>query len=267
VANETAATISYRKLAEFDIGEIPMQPVHLLSVAVVLFASAIAGEPPAPRGNPPDQAAPRFRRTRVIGYSQVGGPRGGWYVTGGVFESIVGDDRWELLWNGGAGVDRWRQADYAGWSKPLVSACPGDDRPDRVLLSVSGPYGDDEKAWAEAITETVKNIRQKIPSAREIILQPVVGGPEGKSCPAPGGQAGQLVRASWQHNHIAAAIREVVKQHAGGEVKVVAGYSPRVRTCDDYRDGLGHLTEEAAKAAGRAIGEYYARLDARTEPK
>ena len=43
-----------------------------------------------------------FQRTRVIGYSQVGQPHGGWFVAGGVFESIVGNDRWELLWHGGA---------------------------------------------------------------------------------------------------------------------------------------------------------------------
>jgi hypothetical protein len=200
-------------------------------------------------------------RTRVIGYSQVGSPRGGWYVAGGVFESIVGDAHWELLWNGGAGVDRWRKADYAGWSRPLISACPGDAPPDRVLLSVSGPYGDDEKAWSEAISETVAVIRQKLPSVRQIVLQPVVGGPGGKPCPAPGGGQRQ-VRASWQHNHIARAIEQVVGQHKDSEVQVVAGFAPQVRSCADYTDALGHLTPEAAQAAGRALGEYYLRQDA-----
>jgi hypothetical protein len=54
-----------------------------------------------------------------------------------VFESIVGNDHWELLWNGGAGVDRWRNPDYEGWTRALVSPCPGEDPPDRVLLSIS----------------------------------------------------------------------------------------------------------------------------------
>jgi hypothetical protein len=211
------------------------------------------------------EAAHDFRRTRVIGYSQVGNPRGGWFVAGGVFESTVGDDHWELLWAGGAGVDRWRNADYLGWKRPLVSPCPGDDPPDRVLLSVSGPYGDDEKAWAEAIAETVKRIREKIPSARQIILQPVVGGPEGKTCVPPGRDGGR-VRASWQHNHVANAIRAVVKQHEAkgddaGKVEVVAGHLPQVRTCADYSDALGHLTPEAAESVARRIGEYYAQLD------
>jgi enterochelin esterase-like enzyme/ubiquinone/menaquinone biosynthesis C-methylase UbiE len=212
-----------------------------------------------------------FRRTRVIGYSQVGQPRGGWFVAGGIVESLVGDDRWELLWHGGAGVDRWRDPDYAGWSRPLVSACPGDTPVDRVLLSVSGPYGSDEKAWAEAIEATIVTIKKKIPTARQIILQAVVGGPGGKPCPAPagghkarlGGKGGGDVRASAQHPHIVNAIRAVVKKHAGGAMEIVAGFEPQVRACEDYADALGHLTPAAAAAVGRTIGEHYARLDGR----
>jgi hypothetical protein len=241
-----------------------MKLAIMLVAAIVVFAAFSTREARA-EDEPAIESS--FRRTRVIGFSQVGSPRGGWFVAGGVFESIVGDDRWELLWNGGAGVDRWRNADYAGWARPLISPCPGDEPPDRVLLSVSGPYGDDEKAWAEAVAESVKVIRTKIPSARQIILQPVVGGPEGKPCPAPGG-GDRKVRASWQHNHIANAIREVVKQHEAneeetGKVQLVVGFLPQVGACDDYSDALGHLKPQAAEAVGRRIGEYYQRLDAK----
>jgi hypothetical protein len=201
-------------------------------------------------------SAPRqaFQRTRVIGYSQVGQPRGGWFVTGGVFEAIVGNDRWELLWHGGAGVDKWRDPNYAGWSQPVVSPCPGNAPVDRVLLSVSGPFGDDEKAWADAIEATLTTIRQKIPTARQIILQAVVGGPEGKSCDT---------RAARHHPHIVNAIRAVAKKHAGETVAIVAGYKPRVRSCEDYADALGHLTPASALVVARSIGEYYAKLDVR----
>ena len=33
--------------------------------------------------------------------------------------------------------------------------------------------------------------------------------------------------------------------------------------CEDYRDALGHLTQQAAGAVGKQIGEYYRKLDAR----
>jgi hypothetical protein len=211
-----------------------------------------------------DTNAPCFQRTRVIGYSQVGAARGGWFVQDGVFEKIAGDGRWELLWNGGAGVDKWRDPGYAGWSRPLVSPCPGDTPPDRVLLSISGPYGTNETAWAEAIAATVRVIHEKFPTARVIVLQPVVGGPDGKPCSAPAGGKGKgdgRVRASWQHGHIAKAIQAVVQSHEDDQVKVIAGFLPQVRACDDYADALGHLTPEGAAAAARAIASHYRQGD------
>lgn len=207
-----------------------------------------------------------FACTQVIGYSQVGtnqGPHRGWYVAGaGVFESIAGGERWQLLWRGGAGVDQWQNPDYDGWQREIVSPCAaGAETPDRVLLSVSGPFGKDEGAWAEAIEATLRTIRQKIPSARQIILQPVVGGPgdEPCSCTERCGDRAQ-VRASWQHRHIRKAIERVVEEHASqpNGVEVVAGFSPQVRDCTDYYDGLGHLTPEAAEDVARRIAEYYA---------
>lgn len=236
--------------------------VQALLLAGLIGACGVQPALPASADQAPADA---YRRTRVIGFSQVGQPGGGWFVAGGVFESIVGDDRWELLWNGGAGVDQWRKADYVGWTRPLVSACRGEAPPDRVLLSISGPYGSDEQAWAEAIDATIDTIRAKYPGVRQVILQSVVGGPEGKSCPAPAGRGGVRkgdgrVRASWQHAHIVAAIRRVVRKREGDPVSIIAGFEPKVRACDDYADALGHLTPAGAEAAGRAIGEHYARL-------
>ncbi|MEM9190384.1 MAG: hypothetical protein AAGF12_14460 [Myxococcota bacterium] len=203
-----------------------------------------------PDADPPDAMPPggSFTCTQVIGYSQVGESRGGWFTTGGAFESVVDDDRWQLLWNGGAGVDQWQNSGYVGWTRSVISPCAtASGAPDRVLLSVSGPYGDDEMAWATAIQATIAQIRAKLPSVRQIVLQPVVGGPMHQGCM----QGCGLVRASWQHAHIDAAIARVV----GGDV--VAGFSPEVRTCADYRDGLGHLTSAGAEAAGRTIGMNY----------
>jgi hypothetical protein len=129
-----------------------------------------------------------------------------------------------------------------------MSPCPDlADAPDRVLLSISGPFGDDEPAWADAIEATIEQIRNKIPSAQQIILQAVVGGPDHMSCPWEDGQ----VRASWQHAHIDNAIAEVV----GGDV--IAGFSPEVENCGQYADAQGHLTQEGSAVAGTTIGNFY----------
>lgn len=226
---------------------------NLLMISLPAFSEAQA----------PQEAC--FRCTQVIGYSQVGSTAGrhyGWFVAGGVFESIVEDGKWQLLWHGGAGVDKWRQADYAGWEREIISRCSSDsDRPDRVVLSVSGPYGEDEAAWAEAIEASVENIIARLPSVGQVVLEPVVGGPGGEPCPCVRNcRDRDRVRASWQYRHIDNAIRAVTSRRAGQPVEVVVGFSPQVRTCDDYFDGLGHLMPEAAAAVARALGEYYAGL-------
>src|SRR3990172_1960688 len=123
-------------------------------------------------------AAYPYSCTQVIGYDQVGEASGGWYVTGGVFEAVVEDSLWQLLWNGGGGVDRWQFPGYTGWNNGIISSCGNNSQmPDRVILSISGPYGSDESTWVLAVKNTISTISQKIPSAKVIILQSVVGGP------------------------------------------------------------------------------------------
>jgi hypothetical protein len=193
----------------------------------------------------------QYTCTQVIGYSQAGQENGGWYVTGGAFEAAAGDAAWQLLWNGGAGVDMWQIPDYEGWNNTIQSPCAAySTAPDRILLAISGPYGSDVQAWASAIDSTVKVIKTKYPSVSHVVLQPVVGGPGHATCMA----GTDSVRASWQHKYIDQAIELVV----AGRTDVSAGYSPEVGSCDDYRDALGHLNADAATAIGQEIGQYYA---------
>ncbi len=233
-----------------------------------------------------------FECNLVIGYSQVNQ----WYKG---FESALDDDRWELLWNGGAGVDKWSDPNYSGWKNEIVSSCKqrsGD--PDRVVLSVSGIYGDDVDMWSQKIRETIGIIRSKYKNVRRIVLQPVVGGHDHHACPAPaekkevsqpgghgskksgqspgstggspsgtsrgrGSPAGQggtakcggATRAAYQHPFIDEAIGCVVSEDKTG--LVVAGPSPEVRSCEDYADGLGHLTQTAGSPIGQTIAEFY----------
>jgi hypothetical protein len=220
----------------------------LVSIALVATSASADPEPFAPveaRLTPPLHA---FQCTQVIGYSQVLQ----WFRQDMAFESAVGSGHWQLLWHLGGGVDQWRDPEYAGWREPVVSPCTqGSDAPDRVLLSVSGPYGDDVAAWVEAIEATLANIHRRYASVQRIILQPVVGGPQHERCQVGRSQ----VRASWQQEYIDQAISRVV----GGQV--VRGLSPVVQSCGDYRDRIGHLTDAGAAAVGRAIGAYYRNSD------
>ncbi len=193
------------------------------------------------------QAKEEFSSNLVIGYSQVQQ----WYRA---FEAGVDDARWELLWNGGAGVDRWSDPEFAGWKNALVSPCrerSGD--PDRVVLSVSGPYGDKVDTWAEKIRATVANVRTRYKNARRIVILPVVGGHDHHACPAPG--RGGTVRAASQHPHIRQAIEKVVAEDKTGLLAL--GPCPHVRSCADYRDALGHLAAGGEGPVGREIAEFF----------
>ena len=183
--------------------------------------------------------------TLVIGFTQTQQ----WFEAAAASAAAAGE-RWSLLWANGGGVDKWQNADFEGWTQPLIPPATRDATgPDRVLLTISGPYGSDEEAWANAIRETIAAIRARYGSAPQIALQPIVGGPGHALCPNSAGAG--AVRAAWLHPHIDNAIKSVVS----GDV--VAGFSPAVRRCADFANDTGHLTPDAAIAAGAAIAAYY----------
>ena len=192
--------------------------------------------------------------TMVIGFSQCGRIPDGWYVAGADsisdFEQAVNNDKWELLWGSGAGVDKWKDPDYYAWSNAIISPCSiNSNSPDRVLLSVSGPHGTDITTWVNDIDSTISIIRSKYPSVTEIILQSVVGGPSHQTC----FNGIDSVRASWQHVYIDSAIAIVT----ANDTDVKAGCSPEVQTCSDYKDTKGHLDSLAAAIIGTNIAACY----------
>jgi hypothetical protein len=187
-----------------------------------------------------------FTCTEVIGFSQTAQ----WYLDAPDFEDVVGSDAWQLLWQSGAAIDLWADPNFSGWSAPIESACAdGSDAPDRVVLTISKQvFEDDVAVWTRDILAAVDTVGDKYPGVERIVLQPVVGGPGHQTCT----HNGDPVRASVNHPVIDAAISEAV----GGDV--VAGFSPEVRTCDDYQDAIGHLGREARGPIGRTIAEFYA---------
>jgi hypothetical protein len=215
------------------------------AIAACLTAGCRGSGSPVAPGTPTS-----FECSQVIGFSQTAE----WY-TGG-FESAVDGGRWQLLWRSGANIDFWADPDYEGWSQPIVSPCAsGSASPDRVVLTISGNLQSDPGWWANQIRAVVATLRDKYPRARQILLQPVVGGPGHAECMFQS----QLVRASSNHPVIDQAIALVAADD------VAAGASPEVRSCGDYRDSVGHLATEAHQSIGQSIGRFYAALDLQAE--
>jgi hypothetical protein len=215
--------------------------MRALCVGAIVAVAACGAAPSLDASAQMDLAAAAC--TRVIGYSQTSQ----WYLAAGVFESLVDNGAWELQWTNGATLEEYRQANSEAWRAPVRSPCVGGVAPDRVVFTIAGQYADDAAAWAAAMGETLANLRALHPTVRTIVLQPIVGGPKNGACTL----GGEAVQAAASHPYQDAAIAAAV----GGDV--VAGPSPEVRSCADYRDALGHLTVDGARAAGETLGAFY----------
>jgi hypothetical protein len=213
--------------------------------------------------------AETFTCTEVLGFSQTGM----WFLPppdgGGGFLPIVDPGpgvHWEIRACAGAGI-AWADPNDACWtSTPWDQPCTQNaDNPDRVLLTISIPTGIPTlTTWVSDIQTEIANIRAKYSNVRQIILQPVVGGPNGTTCPFQG-NATDPVHASEIAPTIAQAIAQVVAADTSGMVFV--GMQPTVRTCADYADDTGHLcwpnfdscgTLNARTPIGQTIGDFYA---------
>lgn len=188
-----------------------------------------------------------FTCTRIEGFSQTRG----WFKIGD-FERYVDGGVWELQWQSGASIDMWAEASFSGYSAPVVSPCSSGPV-DRVLLTVSlDSFQSDTSVWQGFIASAVQVLRQEYPTARQIILQPVIGGPRHAICAV----GSETVRASYNHPYVDSAIAGVVAADRTGQL--VAGASPEVSSCSQYRDSIGHLTSPGYGYVGSWLGTYYA---------
>ena len=207
------------------------------ALLTIYFTSAVA------------QESGGFTCNLVLGSSQVQQ----WFETGGVFQSIVDNDRWQLKWAVEAGVDRWGDLSDSIWQAETLSTCErrAANFPDRVVFAVSGSLGDDEDAWVEGITQAVDAIFIRFASANRVDLLPTISVPDGQECQYQGAH----VPSSRQHTYIEAAINRVVAEDTTGVL--VAGPAQHLQNCSGYRDVLGNLTDDAAETVGRVLGEHY----------
>ena len=219
-----------------------------------LAASALTFEASDPMPGP---SAGGFSCTQVLGFSQSME----WYAGLSVRDlrrrgtrpdlSALAPDAYLPGWQGrffmGAAVEEWRDPEYPGWSGAHrraheTPAHCGRDEIDRVVFNVSGTARSPD-AWAGAVDSVADLIRSKFPAVRRVVMQPVVGAPEGKCTD---------VQAARTHLAVVEGIRRAADR--GG---ITAGPSPKVASCDQFSDDLGHLTEEGAGHVRRILREHY----------
>lgn len=235
-----------------------MRPGCSLLCLVLLLSPARSAGQEAP-AVPPDlrETDGPFACTQVLGFSQSME----WYAGLSVADhrdqgtrpdlSALEPDAFLPGWQGrffmGAAVEEWADPEYPGWSGAHRRAhetpehCGGDEV-DRVVFNVSGAARPPE-AWASAVDSVADVIRAKFPAVRRIVMQPVVGAPDG-GC--------RDVRSARNHPVIAEGIRRAADQDG-----ITVGPSPKVANCDQFSDALGHLTVEGAEHVRRTLRDHY----------
>lgn len=220
-------------------------------------ASGATAPPATPSPTPaPTPTAPTSGRTctEVIGFSETYQWYFGGYPTYDQFYSQLPPGSVQLRWDAGASIDKWADPSFSGWTGGLGSrACTaGSDDPDAVILTItSSDYVTDIAWWRQQISAAIGVARARYANLRTVFLQPVVGGPSHESCFVGGVQ----VRATYNEPYIEQAIGTLLGNG------VSAGADPLVRTCADYADDIGHLTDGAdggRGAAATSIGVFYA---------
>jgi len=171
--------------------------------------------------------------TEVLGFSQTGQ----WYV------HLSLD--WQGKTQGGADIVDWAEPNNSVWDIQVVNRVCDQGEVERVVLNISSGF---DIVWEDEISSAVANIRDQYAGVQQIILQPVVGGPDGGACFAGGGTE---VRATMNHPIISAAIDNV----AGGDV--IAGLAPTVGDCSHYSDQQGHISTEGGQFVADQVADFY----------
>lgn len=186
-----------------------------------------------------------FACTEVVAFSQTGQ----WHDTA-EFQGQIDDARWQLRGRSGGDVNAW--AIPSNWNVAVQSRCAAfSTAPDRLILTLTIQRRENNVAvWAREIREMIATARLVHPQVRQIVLQPVVGGPDHRVC----GTLQSPVRASYNHPYIDQAIAVVVRDAPD----LVAGPSPELQTCGQYADTIGHLTAAGARFVGQQVGAFYA---------
>lgn len=227
----------------------------------------------------------QFICTQVMGFSQTSG----WYKNG--FEQVSGIDesRWQFLGHTGAGIEKWLNINFSAWTDNFPDAfgeynyhdsnnnrwyseCTSEaERPDRIIFTISsvpninniradfpnynGIYPKETpEDWVPEMKEIIQILKNKYSSVKQIVLQPLVGGPNHNTCI----YGGVTVRATLLHPVVDLAITQTINElKKQGINDVSAGFSPEVRACNDYSDDKGHLTSSGYSAVAQSIANYY----------
>ena len=183
--------------------------------------------------------------------------------------AVDAGDNIQLFASGGLTLNTW-EVDGSAYTRASTSSDCVDagDAPQLGVFSVSGSFGDDVALWVDGITLAVEGLVAHKPGLELIVLESVIGGPEGGICesidiqPSDSGDCdgddfGDVVRASEQYPFIVEAINQVIDRTTWEGVTLRAGVFPTVPSCQSFCDSKGHLHPDVRYAVGESVGALY----------
>ena len=169
-----------------------------------------------------------------------------WYDAG--FEKLAGDDRWEAILQPHTFVEHWADPNYEAWTKAPTSPCAQNAAsPDRVLLFAANWTFTTADEWTQKLDAAVDAIKTKFASVRQIVLLPMVRAPGNATCGDP---------KSVVLPHVDEAMDKVAERRPE---LVIAGPHFEVKSCDLFKKGGPHFTEQGGAEVAKVIAEHFAK--------
>ena len=210
-----------------------MRPTALAMVALFLLLFV-------PQARAAGSKRPAYVCTQVMGVSVTGD----WFGAG--FESGNDDARWQALTRSHAFVNLWADPKDPVWSEKIVSPCVKNSaKPDRVVfMGVNWEWKTVEE-WTAALTKTVKTIKSKYPSVRNIELLTMLRGPGNQTCGNPMTVVQPFVDEA------------VAKVAASFPRLVTVGPKLEAPSCDVFTEGGPHFPPDGMARVANVYASHY----------
>lgn len=204
-------------------------------------AGADAGDT-ATAGDLPAETTGPFTCTLVLGIKQTGE----WFNAG--FESVVPNERWEVVPVHNGHLELWADPKNVIWSTKVGSPCAKDaTSPDRVIFVGTNYDYTTTEEFVPRLTAVVENIKARYSAVKRIELMTHIRAPGNVPCPGNLGFKTHIKPAQDE------SIDLVATRYPG---LVVASPRFEVAACSDY-DLYPHFSGAPAMAIARKIGEHY----------
>ncbi|HVY25446.1 MAG TPA: hypothetical protein VHB79_02800 [Polyangiaceae bacterium] len=182
----------------------------------------------------------------------------------------VNNDNWELKWHHHAHISEWRKADSPFWlntgnpmddaqGAPIQSPCTTNpEQPDRVVFLAIDWELITEADWVAGLTESVANIKTKIPSAKRVDIVELVKCPNNMMCNptadyGPGANDSAPRQDCYVPPYVDTAIEKVIAAQPG---YLAWGPKLQMAMCNPAHDGA-HMTGDGNQQAAKDYAAYY----------